>query len=387
MVSIHSLEQVEETDVHHLRELEESIDLAQNLLQTSQTQSQTSATHDTSTPRRPLTRSQTGHASKRKLQDDSPVRATATNASSQRKRTKAMSNSMKQSSQPADDPEQTEDEPAPESATLSAVVPLSRSVTPAQQEIADNRSSEPLSSFNNSSDEANVVRCTPRSRVVLPVPVPNLTKKSRGRRVPTTSSPDLSGSSKDERLYVCKVEGCGKCFHRGEHLKRHIRSIHTHEKPFKCTFSMCEKYFNRHDNLLQHLKVHREPSKQVNQDSLNSLNDADNDNDNHDTTERVVPVYSSSSTSSPSSSTHPSLMTSPFMDHYQSRINTLPYNTSARFSVSTNLMDYSYPQTIRANLISTATESPSFSTSMAVSSIRTEIPTTQLLQATKRALS
>lgn len=31
-------------------------------------------------------------------------------------------------------------------------------------------------------------------------------------------------------MYVCKVEECGKCFSRGEHLKRHIRSIHTHEK-------------------------------------------------------------------------------------------------------------------------------------------------------------
>jgi uncharacterized Zn-finger protein len=34
----------------------------------------------------------------------------------------------------------------------------------------------------------------------------------------------------EKRVYVCKADGCGKCFHRGEHLKRHIRSIHTHEK-------------------------------------------------------------------------------------------------------------------------------------------------------------
>ena len=75
----------------------------------------------------------------------------------------------------------------------------------------------------------------PRSRASLPVPVPNLTKKSRGRRVPTIPNIDKeevqpNGAQKPGRLYVCKVEDCGKCFNRGEHLKRHIRSIHTHEK-------------------------------------------------------------------------------------------------------------------------------------------------------------
>lgn len=96
-----------------------------------------------------------------------------------------------------------------------------------------------------------------RTRAFFPTPVPNLTKKSRGRRVPTTETVDPVAQP-DKRYYVCKVEGCGKCFHRGEHLKRHIRSIHTHEKPFKCTYPQCEKFFNRHDNLLQHLKVHKE---------------------------------------------------------------------------------------------------------------------------------
>ena len=70
----------------------------------------------------------------------------------------------------------------------------------------------------------------PRSRAVLPVPVPNLTKKSRGRRVPTIPTIDKESVQKPGRLYVCKVLECGKCFNRGEHLKRHIRSIHTHEK-------------------------------------------------------------------------------------------------------------------------------------------------------------
>jgi uncharacterized Zn-finger protein len=33
--------------------------------------------------------------------------------------------------------------------------------------------------------------------------------------------------SSGERRYVCTADGCGKCFVRGEHLKRHVRSLHT----------------------------------------------------------------------------------------------------------------------------------------------------------------
>jgi hypothetical protein len=83
--------------------------------------------------------------------------------------------------------------------------------------------------------------------VPLPVPVPNLTKKSRGRRVPTMEELRAESatvvknvnsrkkgvstpSSKATRTYTCDVDGCGKLFARGEHLKRHVRSIHTYEK-------------------------------------------------------------------------------------------------------------------------------------------------------------
>jgi hypothetical protein len=41
---------------------------------------------------------------------------------------------------------------------------------------------------------------------------------------------NVSWSDGRTRSYVCRVNGCGKCFQRGEHLKRHIRSIHTNEK-------------------------------------------------------------------------------------------------------------------------------------------------------------
>ncbi|KAJ8594989.1 hypothetical protein M405DRAFT_728804, partial [Rhizopogon salebrosus TDB-379] len=101
----------------------------------------------------------------------------------------------------------------------------------------------------------------PRIRTAPPIPVPNLTKKSRGRRVPTAVDDTVvegeAAEGRKGRVYVCKVEDCGKCFSRGEHLKRHIRSIHTHEKPFDCPHPTCDKRFNRNDNLLQHLRVHK----------------------------------------------------------------------------------------------------------------------------------
>ena len=128
--------------------------------------------------------------------------------------------------------------------------------------------------------------------IPLPIPIPNLNKKSRGRKVPNITNNDntvmkrkLSSSSSkvyvkqeedvdddddesgdefedrsrssstrsrrkkpppemsktpsgENRTFICVVPGCGKCFIRSEHLKRHIRSIHTHDKrEFRIFFS------------------------------------------------------------------------------------------------------------------------------------------------------
>ncbi|GAA5998241.1 uncharacterized protein JCM10292_001066 [Rhodotorula paludigena] len=104
------------------------------------------------------------------------------------------------------------------------------------------------------------------------------TKRSRGRVPPVSSKLKLDGVNPDagpteeqiayvgttksgraKKIFLCKVPGCGKCFKRSEHLKRHIRSIHTNEKPFMCQWPNCNRFFSRHDNLNQHLRVHREP--------------------------------------------------------------------------------------------------------------------------------
>lgn len=76
------------------------------------------------------------------------------------------------------------------------------------------------------------------------------TKKSRGRRpveskeldvdpeaeATTASTQDqlafsgVTRTGKPKKIFICRVPGCDKCFRRGEHLKRHIKSLHTHDK-------------------------------------------------------------------------------------------------------------------------------------------------------------
>jgi Zinc finger, C2H2 type len=51
--------------------------------------------------------------------------------------------------------------------------------------------------------------------------------RSRGRRV---SNNNPAHSTQPAKMFTCNHNNCGKVFKRSEHLKRHIRSIHTLEK-------------------------------------------------------------------------------------------------------------------------------------------------------------
>lgn len=111
--------------------------------------------------------------------------------------------------------------------------------------------------------------------------------RSRGRRV--SSHPNVHTTAK---MFTCPLDGCGKVFKRSEHLKRHIRSIHTLEKrkyregrglgafeqsfidkvwfrllcllflAFECPYQTCTKRFSRSDNLNQHIRIHRHNGKE-----------------------------------------------------------------------------------------------------------------------------
>ncbi|KAL4066376.1 hypothetical protein V8B97DRAFT_1041597 [Scleroderma yunnanense] len=83
----------------------------------------------------------------------------------------------------------------------------------------------------------------------LPVPVPGLTKKSRGRKAPTSTSEDSL------RRWKCEVVECGRAFVRAEHLKRHMKSIHTNEV-YPCPEPGCIREFSRADNLKKHKRDH-----------------------------------------------------------------------------------------------------------------------------------
>jgi hypothetical protein len=65
------------------------------------------------------------------------------------------------------------------------------------------------------------------TKLEIPVPVPGLTKNSRGRSVPKKAEVVPQHVT---RAFWCSVEDCDKLFSRGEHLKRHITSIHTNDK-------------------------------------------------------------------------------------------------------------------------------------------------------------
>lgn len=73
---------------------------------------------------------------------------------------------------------------------------------------------------------------------------PSAPVNRRGRKQSLTEDPS--------KTFVCDI--CNRRFRRQEHLKRHYRSLHTHDKPFEC--HECGKKFSRSDNLSQHARTH-----------------------------------------------------------------------------------------------------------------------------------
>lgn len=96
--------------------------------------------------------------------------------------------------------------------------------------------SAPTSTTHSHSSENN------ESSVSTPATTSNVSR--RGRKQSLTDDPS--------KTFVCTL--CSRRFRRQEHLKRHYRSLHTHEKPFECTD--CGKKFSRSDNLSQHQRTH-----------------------------------------------------------------------------------------------------------------------------------
>ena len=179
-----------------------------------------------STPSRPHTRSQNGIVLKRRPPDDADFYSEPKKQATMSR--KKLKNFII---------DEALDTQTPSSPSSSPKLPVTRhpSLVSFSTTSRDNAPQITLWHASPASDDRTELEPRlPRSRATLPTPIPNLTKKSRGRRVPTQESGRTTTDQKETRLYICQVEGCGKCFQRGEHLKRHIRSIHTHEKRELC---------------------------------------------------------------------------------------------------------------------------------------------------------
>lgn len=61
--------------------------------------------------------------------------------------------------------------------------------------------------------------------------------------------------SKQKKLHICHVPGCGKLYGKTSHLRAHIRG-HTGEKPYLCEWALCGKRFTRSDELQRHNRTH-----------------------------------------------------------------------------------------------------------------------------------
>jgi hypothetical protein len=67
-----------------------------------------------------------------------------------------------------------------------------------------------------------------------------------------------------QRHYVCPEYGrpdahgrrCDGTFIRPEHLRRHVKTVHGEERPFRCKVPQCERPFSRGDNLRDHYWTH-----------------------------------------------------------------------------------------------------------------------------------
>ncbi|MCJ1319196.1 hypothetical protein MMC15_004531 [Xylographa vitiligo] len=132
-----------------------------------------------------------------------------------------------------------------DSSELSELDSLSSSQ---EQSFADNTTSQQSSTHqqeSNSTDnhsgsaDGNAVTSGSDGAPSTPQPVAR-----RGRKQSLTEDPS--------KTFVCTL--CSRRFRRQEHLKRHYRSLHTHEKPFEC--NECGKTFSRSDNLAQHARTH-----------------------------------------------------------------------------------------------------------------------------------
>ena len=107
------------------------------------------------------------------------------------------------------------------------------------QQTSSQQQPSAASESQGASSDSNAVASSTDNQPAASQPVAR-----RGRKQSLTEDPS--------KTFVCTL--CSRRFRRQEHLKRHYRSLHTHDKPFEC--NECGKKFSRSDNLSQHARTH-----------------------------------------------------------------------------------------------------------------------------------
>ena len=75
-------------------------------------------------------------------------------------------------------------------------------------------------------------------------------QESKMKRLKVSEFDDMA------KMFACEWDGCDRSFDDNFHLQRHVRAIHTLEKPFDCR--ECDKSFSRSDHLLKHVRTSHE---------------------------------------------------------------------------------------------------------------------------------